>query len=68
MADEVAYNTAVWMTRPLKRNCFFLNRYGPGCRYLTSFTAKQRKTYPDAPEKLKFNEAVRGLSITWQET
>jgi len=60
MADEVAYNTAD-LDDGLEAQLLFLEQIRAGLPVFDKFYRDAEKTYPDAPEKLKFNEAVRGL-------
>jgi len=60
MADEVAYNTAD-LDDGLEARLLSLEQIRAALPVFDEFYRLAEKTYPDAPEKLKFNEALRHL-------
>jgi dGTPase len=60
MADEVAYNTAD-LDDGLEAQLLSLDQIRSGLPAFESFYREADKAYPNAPEKLKFNEALREL-------
>jgi dGTPase len=60
MADEVAYNTAD-LDDGLEARLLSLEQIRAGLPVFDGFYREAEKAFPDAPEKLKFNEALRHL-------
>ena len=60
MADEVAYNTAD-LDDGFEARLLSLEQIRSDLPVFESFYREAEKAYPDAPEKLKFNEALREL-------
>jgi len=60
MADEVAYNTAD-LDDGLEARLLSLDQIRAGLPLFDGFYRQAEKTYPDTPEKLKFNEALHDL-------
>ena len=60
MADEVAYNTAD-LDDGLESQILSLKQIRRGLPVFEEFYRQAESSYPDAPEKLKFNEALRHL-------
>jgi dGTPase len=58
MADEVAYNTAD-LDDGLESRLLSLEQIRNGLPVFEGFYREAEKAYPDAPDKLKFNEALR---------
>ena len=58
MADEVAYNTAD-LDDGLESRLLSLEQVRAGLPVFEKFYLEAQRAYPDAPEKLKFNEALR---------
>jgi dGTPase len=58
MSDEVAYNTAD-LDDGLESRLLSLEQIRAGLPVFEKFYLEAEKAYPDAPEKLKFNEALR---------
>jgi dGTPase len=60
LADEVAYNTAD-LDDGLEARLLSLEQIRAGLPVFDGFYRKAERTYPAAPDKLKFNEALRSL-------
>ena len=60
MADEIAYNTAD-LDDGIESQILSLKQVRHGLPAFGEFYRQAESSYPDAPEKLKFNEALRHL-------
>jgi dGTPase len=60
LADEIAYNTAD-LDDGLEAKLLSLDQIRAGLPVFEDFYRQAERTYPRAPEKLKFNEALRSL-------
>jgi dGTPase len=60
LADEIAYNTAD-LDDGLEARLLSLDQIRSGLPVFERFYAEAERSYPAAPEKLKFNEALRRL-------
>ncbi len=60
MADEIAYNTAD-LDDGYEAHLLTLNEIRGGVPIFERFYREVEQTYPDAIEKLKFNEAVKKM-------
>ena len=60
LADEIAYNTAD-LDDGFEARLLSLDQIRAGVPVFERFYAEAERKYPDAPDKLKFNEALRHL-------
>jgi dGTPase len=64
LADEIAYSTAD-LDDGYEARLLTLERIRSGVPVFARFYADAERKYPDAMEKLKFNEAIRGMLDRW---
>src|SRR6202166_2454206 len=60
MADEIAYSTAD-LDDGYESHLLTLEQIRSGVPIFDRFNAEPERTYPDVPDKLKFNEALKGM-------